>query len=620
MSVQVYAGGRRIYDSRIPVEQQVPLLSAHIKEGLNKGGTASLVLPPLHPDSDAFPAYAVPVEIYRNGALRWRGRPLPGSSDVYGRRTITCEGELCFLQDSSCRPYAYTAKPESIFATLIGIHNAAVEPWKRFAVGVVSVGSNSDVTLSAKEPEQVFAAVSKLRQMCGGYILIDSAADGTRRINWFKDLPYLCKQKIKLGYNLTNYSTRPDSAVFATRIIPYGDYGEDGKRIQISVDGKDYVEDSAAVQVYGVVEKSVIYNGVISATELETLARADLAKAASLPETISLTAVDMSRIDASIGSFAIGQRVEAESAPHNLSGRYDLVELEEDLIQPTIGAVTVTRDAAAYVSQSGTLTGAIHQQAQQIQQKPTQSAMEQAVAAATAWLTNGQGYVVDRRDAAGNRVDTLYMDTPDINTAVKVLRVGQSGFGFSQSGVDGPYLYAFTLDGKFNASCIASGSIVSEGMTYLPPTHSDVMDMLWSATFPDMYPPKDYYDLNGDGVFTIEDFRLAQKVFEGKVSIMDCAGAKQTRVTVAIEPFNSDCPLKISGRNMWGSEVVVSLGTSGSQIPMLKGNCAIGGKLTVGSNAVVPALALDSTETPKNLSWRQNEDGTYSLIGTDPAS
>ena len=81
MSVQVCAGGQRIYDSRIPIDQQMPLLSVHIKEGLNKGGTASIVLPPLHPATEAFPAYAVPVEIYRNGALRWRGPPMPGDSD-----------------------------------------------------------------------------------------------------------------------------------------------------------------------------------------------------------------------------------------------------------------------------------------------------------------------------------------------------------------------------------------------------------------------------------------------------------------------------------------------------------------------------------------------------------
>lgn len=98
-------------------------------------------------------------------------------------------------------------------------------------------------------------------------------------------------------------------------------------------------------------------------------------------------------------------------------------------------------------------------QQQEIQKRPTTSAMQQAVANATAWLTNGKGYKVERRDAAGNTVDTLYMDTPDINTAKEVLRIGQSGIGFSHTGVNGPFVSAWTIDGKFFADFIAGGTL-----------------------------------------------------------------------------------------------------------------------------------------------------------------
>lgn len=98
-------------------------------------------------------------------------------------------------------------------------------------------------------------------------------------------------------------------------------------------------------------------------------------------------------------------------------------------------------------------------QQQEIQKRPTTSAMQQAVANATAWLTNGKGHKVERRDAAGNVIDTLYMDTPDINTAKDVLRIGQSGIGFSHTGVNGPFVSAWTIDGKFFADFIAGGTL-----------------------------------------------------------------------------------------------------------------------------------------------------------------
>ena len=59
----------------------------------------------------------------------------------------------------------------------------------------------------------------------------------------------------------------------------------------------------------------------------------------------------------------------------------------------------------------------------------------------------------------GNIVDILFMDTQDAETAVNVMRVGQSGIGFSHNGVNGPYESAWTIDGKFVADFITTGTL-----------------------------------------------------------------------------------------------------------------------------------------------------------------
>jgi phage-related protein len=101
----------------------------------------------------------------------------------------------------------------------------------------------------------------------------------------------------------------------------------------------------------------------------------------------------------------------------------------------------------------------IVEQQKQIQEVPSKTDLQLAREAATAWLTNGKGYKVERRDANGNVIDTLYMDTPNIDEAVDVLRIGNSGIGFSHNGVNGPYADAWTIDGQFNADFITAGSI-----------------------------------------------------------------------------------------------------------------------------------------------------------------
>ena len=102
-----------------------------------------------------------------------------------------------------------------------------------------------------------------------------------------------------------------------------------------------------------------------------------------------------------------------------------------------------------------------------IQRSPTREDVQKAKMTATDWLKNGKGYKVERVDKDGNTVDTLYMDTPNIEEAVNILRIGQSGIGFSQNGVDGPYHSAWTIDGNFVADFITAGTLKStNGKTY----------------------------------------------------------------------------------------------------------------------------------------------------------
>lgn len=95
--------------------------------------------------------------------------------------------------------------------------------------------------------------------------------------------------------------------------------------------------------------------------------------------------------------------------------------------------------------------------------------MQKAVENATKWITNGNGYIVallnddgtwkelcsiNDRDEYGNPVTT-----PSINTATKVWRWNNGGFGFSSHGYNGPYELALTADGAIVADRITAGTL-----------------------------------------------------------------------------------------------------------------------------------------------------------------
>lgn len=81
------------------------------------------------------------------------------------------------------------------------------------------------------------------------------------------------------------------------------------------------------------------------------------------------------------------------------------------------------------------------------------------IAEATKWLTSGDGYLVIVQDDDGNFKELLCMDTNDVATAADVLRINKNGIGFSHTGVNGPYVSAWTIDGSFNADFILAGEI-----------------------------------------------------------------------------------------------------------------------------------------------------------------
>lgn len=461
MIVQVMADGHLAYDSRLPEEKGYGMESIRVCDALNKGGSATLILPPQNPMRDDFRAFQTEVVIYCDNKIRWRGRPLPGSCDKYNRRTITCEGELCFLQDATLRPCSITGDLTTIFTEIVNAYNATVEDWKRFEVGSVTVTTDEAVTFGAKSAQLVFAAVQSLLKSYGGYIIFDSMPDGRRRINWYANLPYACNQRIRWGSNLTDYSTSTDSSEFATRIVPYGDMDSDGNRITISVDGKDYVENAEAVAQRGVIEIPKIYDGITDPAELQAAAQQDVDRACTLPETIQLSALDLSRQDASLDAFCLGQRVNADSDPHKLSGVYDIVSIEEDLVDSRVGMITLTRESEYFDGAGSTLTGSISGESKNDKTERKFVSYLNALAGLAATLLGANGGDIRLLDVnRDGRPDTLYIaDNADPTLAVKVWRFNYEGWGASENGYNGPFKMGATLRDGFLADFITAGTL-----------------------------------------------------------------------------------------------------------------------------------------------------------------
>ena len=345
--IQVYADSNLIYDSRLPGYE---LLALKATRGVNKGGTAELTMPLYHPAYNSFVSYRTVLEIYRDEKLIFRGRPLYPTDDYMLRRTITCEGERCFLRDATLRPYLYQDTPKAIFTALVNYYNSQVDDFKQFVVGEVTVTDPNDyVRLEAEEAEYVSDAVDKLVDRCGGSIVFTTNAEGKRVINWYAETNYRSTQVIEFGENLIDFKRSANSEL-ATRIIPYGAKNETtGERLTIKAvnGGLDYVQDEKAVALRGIITKAVNWDDVTTPEALLTKAKQYLAESKNVITSLELTALDLSIIDKTVESFDVGDLIKVRSAPHGVDDYYQLQEQTLDLLNPANDRITLGKSVAS---------------------------------------------------------------------------------------------------------------------------------------------------------------------------------------------------------------------------------------------------------------------------------
>ena len=262
---------------------------------------------------------------------------------------------------------------------------------------------------------------------------------------------------IRYGKNLTDLTQDANCANCYTGVYPYwADY--DGKLVQLP----EQIVNAPGQFSYSRIlplDLSAEFEKEPSVEQLRTRAEAYIRNNKVGVPVVSLTVgfVPLEQTveyqhAAPVERVSIGDTVSVEFEKMGVSASARVVRTKYDAIR---GRYIEVEIGAAKSRFEDIVVGQQHQ----IDRAPTTTDLEQARIAATAWLTNGKGYKLERRDDNGNTIDTLYMDKPDINQAVNVLRIGQSGIGFSHNGVNGPYASAWTIDGRFSADFITTGSL-----------------------------------------------------------------------------------------------------------------------------------------------------------------
>lgn len=124
-----------------------------------------------------------------------------------------------------------------------------------------------------------------------------------------------------------------------------------------------------------------------------------------------------------------------------ISSKEKVVETKYDVLRERYEKIKIG-------DSNSTLSSTISNQMEQIQYRPTQAEMRDAVDRATGVLNSGmRGHVVINRNDSGYANEILFLDNDNVTAANNVLRINMNGIGFSSTGYKGPYYQSWTNDG-----------------------------------------------------------------------------------------------------------------------------------------------------------------------------
>lgn len=335
----VYADGNLIWDHRLQgdLARQYAIFSDSLQQEVNKAGSFTFTIYPIHPAYDKIFKLKTTVVIYYGTDILFRGRVLNDFPGSYNERKIQCEGELAFLGDVCQPPFVFPqdeehTTPADYLAFLLDYYNSQQPADRQILLGNVTVSDpNGYIARSDTEYSTTLTLIQEgLLDTLGGYLSFRHE-DGKTYLDYIEDFDVLANQPVRLGFNLLGIQSDRRGEDAATAILPLGAKNEDGVRLNI-MDAENETTDDVCVGdliVYskdaesrygGRIVKKVVLDDVTELSNLVKKAKEAIGTATAIPSTVTITAADASAaaLDGGVtyNTFRVGTYISVEDGVH----------------------------------------------------------------------------------------------------------------------------------------------------------------------------------------------------------------------------------------------------------------------------------------------------------------
>lgn len=265
---QIFADDVCVYDE-IADDLMRKITSGTLTLEDNSAGSLDFTLPPTNQAYDAIKRMRTHIVVKRDGTKIWGGRALSESTDFYKNKSIFCEGELAYLNDTYQPLQEYNDMTvRQYIEALLMVHNdkcngddfdESQHMDKRIYVGTVTVHDDFNIESRYTNYESTFDILAGMIEVYGGHMRIRTVkVNGKDRLylDYLEDYPNTNTQTIEFAKNLLDYSIDYDLSNLCTVLLPLGakkDSGSDaivGDEIKVHWNPSSFISSDGKVR-YG---------------------------------------------------------------------------------------------------------------------------------------------------------------------------------------------------------------------------------------------------------------------------------------------------------------------------------------------------------------------------------
>ncbi|CAK1241352.1 phage tail spike protein [Fructobacillus cardui] len=295
------------------------------------------------------------------GKVVFDGRVVKIDGAFSGSHTqvLQCEDCLAYLHDST-QVYRKVQNTtiRDFLQMIVDEHNRQVEPHKRFQLGRVTVVNSTDnVYRYTDDAQDTFDTIKdKLISRLGGFLIWHRDGNGQLVLEYLASVGEHIDTPIKLGKNLKSAKREYDVRDIITRLVPIGSTIEQGQTEQSSDDtaaaqpkttiesvnnGIRYLDDTALINRFGIIQKAVEWNNVKVPSILKTKGQEYLKNQRVGLLTWSVDVVDISLLDPTYKSFEMGNFYPIHDQFLGLVEDLQVVAKKLDITQPHKMSLTI---------------------------------------------------------------------------------------------------------------------------------------------------------------------------------------------------------------------------------------------------------------------------------------